>query len=152
LEFLPTGGAADEPAPRKPLRRAWRVPWAFAIANVVVVVLVVDQGQTAFSWICLVLAFLGFAAIVPGGVVDRIRVATFESARRRRPDEPWMWDHRWDASGMSRSGLRQTAFRDPRVRWTAIFLVLDWIALSPPGTSAWLACTPLGLLATWAAW
>jgi hypothetical protein len=110
---------ADDPATRKLLarlrpplrRRRWtqaRVQGVLAPAAIALLFWVLERrgGPTGWAWgaACFAAACIAFA--VPGGVIDQVAAAKLRAERRRRPAEPWAWDHAWDPAGAAGSWLR----------------------------------------------
>lgn len=104
-----------EPVPWVRLPATWR-HWSFSalawFAAAGFLMWMSQRGAGAptpdsFWWSCLLVAALWIGATLPGSVVDRMLAARLEAQRRRHPEEPWLWDHRWDPRGVSGSPFRR---------------------------------------------
>jgi hypothetical protein len=91
---------------------------------------------------------LGSAVVWPGALLDRTRRAAVERRRRAHPAAPWLWDHAWDPSGVSRTArsriLRASTF-------PALWLVPWFANVGRPGGRP-AAFAVLGVLLSWWAW
>jgi hypothetical protein len=149
-----------EPLPWVRLRPTWR-SWAigafvwFVIALMVVGWLIPKRsGTPAPPWFLgasLVVGVVWIAAIVRGGVVDRILAARLDAARRRDPERPWLWDHRWDPRGVSGSPFRRLMHSSRRLIGPVVFPVWMLVIGPPPAPVFWFWGTVSGLAATWIA-
>lgn len=103
-----------------------------------------------FPVVCLVLVAAGIAALLPQGPIDSWRQWRLETARRSAPEEPWLWDHEWDSSGVSVSPFRR--FLGPRSRLGRIVFCAVLLAASPSAATqtAWMVFG--GVASTWLAW
>jgi len=111
-----------------------------------------EPPDVSFTVTCVVVGVVWMAVSLPGSLVDRVRAARLEIARRRNPGEPWVWDHRWDPRGVSGSPLRRLFRVRPRF---AIFLILP-VIYTVLGRMTWSMLQTYwlgaGLVATWIAW
>jgi hypothetical protein len=153
-----------KPLPSEPslwVRRppSWR-QWSFGALGwfAACVVLIAAQGasgggsQREFLWSAAAIGAIWILTSVPGGLVDRWRAARLDAARRRDPDRPWLWDHRWDPRGVSGQPWRRLIRATPRSRGLLLYVLAMAFVGPPPATVLWIWGSIGGIAATWIAW
>jgi hypothetical protein len=157
-EFAGSRSAFPPPSARRPLGGLARGPSAGVLALSLVVLWMIVSTASALdasagtgvaigAWFLVWLVMIG-----PGGGFAALAAARVRRRRAAHPDEPWLWDHAWDAGGASVGPLRHLARTHSAgliVPVVALPTILAFAARARAGP-AWIA--PVCVLAPLTAW